>query len=148
MATTKNIGIQATNIFNKIIKLAQSNKHNCINIDTTDGTFMPLSVEKIFTDALGEHWSFTHYGEQNGDLMRDPEVIFILQKETGRVIPSYFRSDYLGKENYYVWLENGKPYFHPQPQKDLTQFCNDWLIQINQQQDLSKVELQQKMVLN
>lgn len=39
--------------------------------------FMPLTVEEILPSAEGHRQiSLTHYGEQNGDAMRDPEMIF------------------------------------------------------------------------
>lgn len=41
--------------------------------------YMPLSIEAIGTSADGNRLiSICHYGEQNGDLMRDPEMIFEL----------------------------------------------------------------------
>jgi hypothetical protein len=45
--------------------------------------------------------SVTHYGEQNGDLMRDPEMCFELRD--GELDPYYYRSDYVGVEQ---WSRN------------------------------------------
>jgi hypothetical protein len=47
--------------------------------------------------------SVAHYGEQNGDLMRDPEMCFELSKPIdGDFIldPFYWRNDYLGVEQW------------------------------------------------
>ncbi|MGH9607443.1 MAG: DUF6908 domain-containing protein [Terracidiphilus sp.] len=47
--------------------------------------------------------SIAHYGEQNGDLMRDPEMCFELSKPPlcGAELSSfYFRNDYLGVEQF------------------------------------------------
>ncbi len=47
--------------------------------------------------------SVAHYGEQNGDLMRDPEMCFELSNtlRSGWIMtPHYFRNDYLGVEQY------------------------------------------------
>ena len=47
--------------------------------------------------------SVAHYGEQNGDLMRDPEMCFELAKTPGSALslsPFYFRNDYMGVEHY------------------------------------------------
>ena len=47
--------------------------------------------------------SVAHYGEQNGDLMRDPEMCFELAKPCdGRIIfdPYYWRNDYVGVEQF------------------------------------------------
>ena len=39
--------------------------------------FMPLSVEDIGQSADANRLiSICHYGEQNGDLMRDPDMVF------------------------------------------------------------------------
>jgi hypothetical protein len=47
--------------------------------------------------------SIAHYGEQNGDLMRDPEMCFELAKPVGSAIifdPYYWRNDYVGVEQF------------------------------------------------
>ena len=48
--------------------------------------------------------SVAHYGEQNGDLMRDPEMCFeIGSSEEPLLDPFYFRNDYVGVEQ---WSRN------------------------------------------
>ena len=47
--------------------------------------------------------SVAHYGEQNGDLMRDPEMCFELGQPLGlkpNLEPFYFRNDYMGVEQW------------------------------------------------
>ncbi len=47
--------------------------------------------------------SIAHYGEQNGDLMRDPEMCFELTNPARlgwMMTPYYFRNDYLGIEQF------------------------------------------------
>jgi hypothetical protein len=47
--------------------------------------------------------SIAHYGEQNGELMRDPEMCFELSKPVGSKLtldPFYWRYDYLGVEQW------------------------------------------------
>src|SRR5580693_137571 len=47
--------------------------------------------------------SVAHYGEQNGDLMRDPEMCFEFSKPIGGELtldPFYWRNDYLGVEQW------------------------------------------------
>jgi hypothetical protein len=41
--------------------------------------------------------SVAHYGEQNSDLMRDPEMLFEVVETAGSVSfrPFYFRNDYI-----------------------------------------------------
>ncbi|MFO0776513.1 MAG: hypothetical protein U0223_02775, partial [Nitrospira sp.] len=39
--------------------------------------YMPLSIEEIGSSGDGHRLvSLCHYGEQNGDLMRDPDIVF------------------------------------------------------------------------
>jgi hypothetical protein len=70
--------------------------------------YMALVVEAI--PELGPMGlpalSVAHYGEQNGDLMRDPEMWFELCLPIGcnaRLDPFYWRNDYLGVEQ---WSRN------------------------------------------
>ena len=89
---------------NKIYEwMIESKQTSCVL--KADG-FMDLNVEIIEEDLV----SFCHYGEQNGDLMRDPEMIFQIIEEQKfnqrtvkfeaqrRFIPKYYRNDYAGFE--------------------------------------------------
>lgn len=64
--------------------------------------YMALTVENIGLGPRGlPALSICHYGEQNGDLMRDPEMCFELEIEGDRLKethPYYFRNDYAGFE--------------------------------------------------
>lgn len=54
--------------------------------------------------------SVAHYGEQNGDLMRDPEMIFEAEGsgEQMNLVPYYRRNDYAGIEQYFAFVEEGR----------------------------------------
>jgi hypothetical protein len=70
--------------------------------------FMALVIEA--TDESGPCGlpvlSIAHYGEQNGDLMRDPEMCFELGFAAGaHLTPFYFRNDYLGIEQFSRTIE-------------------------------------------
>ena len=71
-----------------------------LTIDNTP--YMPLVIEAV--DEPGPcglpALSVAHYGEQNGDLMRDPERCFELSFAGGiaDLNPFYYRNDYLGCE--------------------------------------------------
>ena len=44
-------------------------------------SFMPLSIEDIGKSGDGNRLvSLCHYGEQNGDLMRDPDIVFMFHE--------------------------------------------------------------------
>jgi hypothetical protein len=72
------------------------------NVKIANSPYMPLTVENIGLGPRGlPALSICHYGEQNGDLMRDPEMCFEIEIENGLATefhPYYFRNDYAGFE--------------------------------------------------
>jgi hypothetical protein len=94
-------------------------------------TYMAVSVERIAPD----HYSVAHYGEQNGDLMRDPEMCF-WRGPDGRFYPTYFRNDYVGRERESVIFNAaGAPArVYPRWQADQACFAATWFRNIAHQQ--------------
>ena len=68
--------------------------------------YMSLTVENIGLGPRGfPALSICHYGELNGDLMRDPEMCFEMEIENGSVKefhPYYYRNDYVAFEQFAV----------------------------------------------
>jgi hypothetical protein len=67
--------------------------------------YQPLVIEAIpESGPLGLRClSVAHYGEQNGDLMRDPEMCFELSNPLHlgfSLVSYYWRNDYVGIEQY------------------------------------------------
>jgi len=66
--------------------------------------FMPLVIELLGDPGPNGHraLSIAHYGEQNGDAMRDPEICAEVVAENGapKLWPYYFRNDYAGVERW------------------------------------------------
>ena len=109
-----------------------------IKINNSD-VFIPLVVEILYDGTL----SLCHYGELNGDLMRDPEVIFV-KNDKGNYYPIYFRNDYLGIESWYVEINGNDWKLHDRKgQLDLSEFCDTWLLNIKEQQNL-QIEILEK----
>lgn len=105
-------------------------------VDRSDGTYMPVHIEIIDRSEQYNHISLAHYGEQNGDAMRDPEMIIALHKESQQFIPYYYRNDYMGVEQYSVkWMEKGV-LMNRRLQADHTTFANQWLRNIAAQQGI------------
>ena len=80
--------------------------HSDLNLRIENPPYLALVIEA--TGELGPKGlpvlSVAHYGEQNGDLMRDPEMCFeIGSSEEPLLDPFYFRNDYLGVEQ---WSRN------------------------------------------
>ena len=105
-------------------------------IDNKPGIFMPVSIECVGDFPYGKLYSVTHYGEQNGDLMADPDMIFWKAK-TGDYFPCSFRNDYLGiSRESIIFGENGPESFYAKEQADEAYFANIWMKNIKEQQEL------------
>ena len=91
------------------------------------GAMMPLHLEWIDTDVIAVSHTYT----QNGDLMRDPEMTFRVDREKGTLEPLTFRQD--GSIQIYqeVYPEPGK--WIPKLHRDLNTFAQQWLKNISQQ---------------
>ena len=68
-----------------------------------------------------------HYGEQNGDLMRDPEMCFELGLGGGAHLnPFYWRNDYAGIEQWSRFIQDDHYAFHAELYKQHEQFAKQW----------------------
>jgi hypothetical protein len=73
--------------------------------------------------------SVAHYGEQNGDLMRDPEMCFELTNplRLGWIMtPSYYRNDYLGVEQTSRYRDGDNYVFVRGLYEQHEQFARQW----------------------
>jgi hypothetical protein len=91
----------------QIIEKAGGWRHS-LYLKIDNPPFMELVIEAMDESGpLGlPSLSVCHYGEQNGDLMRDPEMCFEVVCAEDRTLslnPWYFRNDYLGLEQ---WSRN------------------------------------------
>lgn len=85
----------------EIIELAGGYRSG-LYLKIENAPYMSLVIEAVgFGPAGSPALSVAHYGEQNGDLMRDPEMCFEL--ETADLNPYYWRNDYVGIEQ---WSRN------------------------------------------
>lgn len=98
---------------------------------------MAVHIEEIATCENGKIWSLAHYYEQNGDLMSDPEMTFLVKNNHLEIYPLSYTQHSLGIYNDAVFFENGRPTkFKPKMQADLAVFANMWLNNIKDQQEL------------
>ena len=72
--------------------------------------------------------SVAHYGEQNGDLMRDPEMIFEAEElgDKMNLVPFYWRNDYVGIEQYSAFTEEGRTLLNAKLKREHTAFAHLW----------------------
>jgi len=100
-------------------------------------SIMAVHVEMINKTSQGPVYSIAHYYEQEGDLMRDPDMTF-LKGADGEYYPLTFRQDSLGIDQDAVeWDDNGNiKGVRARMQADMTSFANDWMKNIRDQQKL------------
>jgi hypothetical protein len=100
--------------------------------------YMPLSVEEIGISRDGHRLvSLCQYGEQNGDLMRDPDIVFLLHNLPDGVAaePVSFRNDYLGTvQEVYRYDEAGRrTHVVPSLKQELKKFAQAWFATLREQ---------------
>src|SRR5690348_3633168 len=92
--------------------------------------YMALVIEDI--QQPGPHGlpsiSVAHCGEQNGDAMRDPEMLFDISKigDSLALIPYYWRSDYIGVEEYSAIEKGGRWFLIPELRERHLAFARTW----------------------
>jgi len=122
---------KATAILNLISDGIASGEMNKIERSIT---FEPVVVENIGnTNSGSELISVAHYYKQNGDLVPDPEMVFIKQED--KIYAVYFRNSLMEqfavKPNYYQYSA-----VNTKLQSSITTFANYWLNEILDQQNL------------
>ena len=127
------INVKATQILQHLLSLMSEGN---LKLDNTAGTFMPVIVEQLSTHSGFEAvYSVSHYGEQNGDLMADPDMTFGLK--AGNFYPLSFRNDYVGVDQYVISdQEETEPQVNLKLQKELAEFADMWFKNIAHQQEL------------
>jgi hypothetical protein len=100
--------------------------------------FMPLSVEKIgFSEDRHRLVSLCQYGEQNGDLMRDPDLVFMVTDLPDGAVaePVSFRNDYMGiVQEVYRYDEAGRrTHVLPTLKEELQEFARAWFATLRDQ---------------
>jgi hypothetical protein len=130
----KHLDDRATAIFRKLTEgLKKVGDHQQWN---NDSSFMAACVEIIGRTGLGPLVSIAHYYVQNGDMMRDPDVVFVIGADQ-RIYPLSYRQDGMGIYQEAAIVEDGKWRVRPKMQADICDFCNDtWFPNINEQQQL------------
>lgn len=116
------------------MKAGQDNQHTHRRYES-DG-YMPLVLEYLhYSDYKGRPvYSMTHYGEQNGDAMRDPDMTFSVDWDNQAIEPQTFQNDYLGiYQEVYRRDDQGRLLYSKRLRTDLDEFLWQWLQNIEQQ---------------
>ena len=88
---------------------------------------MPLHLEWIGQDEI----AISHTFVQNGDLMRDPEMTFRVDREKGTLEPLTYRQD--GTPQMYQEVYPAPGRWIPKLSRDLSRFAQQWLNNISEQ---------------
>lgn len=96
--------------------------------------FMPVHVECLQQTSLGPLFSIAHYFELNGDLVADPDVLF-LRLADGSWTPISFRSSIAYRVAVH-FLDDGTVEVDEREQRELTRFANVWMKNVSEQQGL------------
>ena len=112
--------------------------------------YLPLSVENIGQSADGNRLiSLCHYGEQNGDLMRDPEMVFEIDRSAAPHMaePLSFRNDYMGiMQEVYRYDDDGKKtHVNAKLKQDLKSFARTWFTNLKDQGFLGETATRERL---
>jgi uncharacterized protein YqiB (DUF1249 family) len=108
---------------------------------------MDLNFDYLFTDEKGSHViALSHYFEQNGDLVPDPDMEIRIIPEMKMAEAMTFQDQRIYQ---HVYQHDGeKELVNPHLKKDMNYFLDQWLtnaIQQGHRIDLSKVENEQEL---
>ena len=103
--------------------------HHGLYLKIENPPYMALVIEA--TDESGPcglpALSVCHYGEQNGDLMRDPEMCFELGLAGGQHLnPFYWRNDYVAVEQWSRFIRDDQYAFHAELHRQHEEFAKLW----------------------
>ena len=108
--------------------------HREINNNGPDSAIMAVIVEAGGHAPHGELIvSVAHYYKQNGDLMADPEVTFVVVRDDF-VYPISYKQAGLGIDREYIRWEGDRMLGNLRMQNDLARFCTTWMRNIKDQQ--------------
>jgi len=115
--------------FLEAVDAAEGHKH------FKSGGYMDLVIENLeYADEEGNPiYSIAHYGEQNGDLMADPDMEIAVNDKEGRIIPRTFQNDYMALFQQVFKTQDGRRVYSPSLLRDLDAFLWQWLQNIEQQ---------------
>lgn len=103
-----------------------------LELDRSSGGYMPVVVERV----AERRFSVAHYYVQNGDRMRDPEVVFFRGAD-GRCFPIEMTQDPYGCRVLAELREDGSlARYRPKAQREVATFCTLWMRNVKAQQGI------------
>jgi len=105
-------------------------------IDTAPDAFMAVHVDVLDRTRHGLRVALAHNFVQNGDVMADPDVTFLVSSVDGQVYPLTFQADATGFHQEGGRIDGDRILSAPRVQADITRFANQWMRNIKAQQTL------------
>lgn len=104
-------------------------------LDNAPGAFMPVHVSR----EAPELFSVAHYGEQNGDRMADPDILFYRPEGTDDFYPATMTQHYVGRHTRCLKLEQNAQTVriaevYPRTYRDVAAFVTTWMRNVRHQQ--------------
>ncbi|PZR29139.1 MAG: hypothetical protein DI535_03755 [Citrobacter freundii] len=140
----KKINNWAAEIFCRLLeKLVDRNSYLKLELPSFEPLYLERIQENLITPfGIGEVYSLMHTYTLNGDMMRDPEMCFIVvdrrahEKEYHRIgiYPQLFRQDNIGLYEESILIESDEvSTILYKTQHEHVAFANDWLNNISDQ---------------
>ena len=134
----KSINKKALRIFSKLVEgIDKPGDHK--RVDNCDSAFMPVVIECVGIPDFGDAMrpgvrliSIAHYYEQSGDLIQDPEIVFLVTPDAAFPM-DFFQPPFRDRA---AKIEDGKLMVNAKRQRDLASFAGQWLSNIKSQQNL------------
>ncbi len=109
--------------FEKLFPEIVNNEYRYLRLEAEG--YDPLVIEDISMSYAGEEYSIVHYYEQNGDLMRDPEITFVIDRNDKTIMATSYTQDNLGLYQDFTQGSKGR--------SDCESFFRQWLQNIDNQ---------------
>lgn len=100
-------------------------------VDQTNGSYMAVHVERIGPTT----YSIAHYYQKNGDLVQDPDVVFV--REQGKWYPTEIQQPFGYSRVMRLDPEGKISGWSPKHYRDLRSFAITWIRNIREQQGIA-----------
>lgn len=96
--------------------------------------YEPLSIESLgYTFKGYPVWGMMHTYERNGDVMRDPDMTFLVDQATGNIVPHTYQQDNCPFTKYgtlYQEVWEDERHYRPHLRAELDRFLKGWITNI------------------
>lgn len=149
MATLHKLNKAATTVFCQLLdrlKQVEDSAHKCLRLESSG--FLPLSFERLYNGiktpwGSGTLYSLMHWYIQEGDLMRDPDMVFVVVDNRQAledpvdlvgIYPQSYQADSMGVYQESLFIDGSAfSKFIPSLNIRHCEFANMWLMNIQAQ---------------